>query len=93
MSLFAKIKCLSDEEQKEFEETATIALQDLAPLFSFWLHNTEEAKNFMRMRFGKPTDENAFDLILRKIGSDDDVICHHCGRIKISEEQVLFKSE
>jgi hypothetical protein len=77
-----RLTSCTDEEQNEFEEKAQGLLEEIGLLFAFLLHKTPEAKNFLKLGYGNPKEKGSFDLILRKLDSDPDVICGFCGKIK-----------
>lgn len=70
-----KSRSVKLNDLKEITNMLASALQELAPISSFVLHNTPEAKNFLVFNFTDDLNpDRAFQLILRKKGGDLSVL-------------------
>jgi hypothetical protein len=68
---------LTPEQWQELDVEMRNVLEQVGIAFGLWLYNNKDAKNFIKVRFGDK--DFGFDLVLRKRGSDSNVICSFCA--------------
>lgn len=80
---------ITQKQWKKLDSELRKALSKTGEAFGLWLFNNEKAKNYIKLKFGDEKTNVGFDLVLRKWGSDSEVICPFCANIHSSPKYFL----